>query len=86
MAIRDTLIKIQLLTVLAAVLMLWFGCGGGDEAIVKTDVPTDEVISTGSLEGTIERIGGVSVTVRVPTKWQRHCLYRSGCRWKLSNR
>ena len=65
MAIRDTLIKIQLLTVLAAVLMLWFGCGGGDEAIVKTDVLTDEVISTGSLEGTIERIGGVSVTVRV---------------------
>ena len=65
MAIRDTLIKIQLLTVLAAVLMLWFGCGGGDEAIVKTDVPTDEVISTGSLEGTIERIEGVSVTVRV---------------------
>ena len=65
MAIRDTLIKIQLLTVLAAVLMLWFGCGGGDEAIVKTDVPTDDVISTGSLEGTIERIEGVSVTIRV---------------------
>ena len=65
MAIRDTLIKIQLLTVLAAVLMLWFGCGGGDEAIVKTDVPTDEVILTGSLEGTIERIEGVSVTIRV---------------------
>ena len=64
MAIRDTRIKIQVLMVLAAALMLWFGCGG-DEAIVKTDVPTDGVISTGSLEGTIERIEGVSVTVRV---------------------
>ena len=68
MAIRDKLIKIQLLTVLAAILMLWLGCGSGDESIVEPDTSTgepDSITATGSLKGTIERIEGVSVTVRV---------------------
>ena len=68
MAIRSERIKIQLLMVLAASLMLCLGCGGDEEAVVGPDTSTDEpgsVTATGSLQGTVERIEGVSVAIRV---------------------
>ena len=67
MVIRDGLNRIQLLIVLAAVLMLCIGCGSDDESIVEPDtsVEPDLVTVTGSLKGTVEKIDGVSVAVRV---------------------
>ena len=59
MAIRDRLTKIQLLMTVAAALMLWFGCGSGDESIVEPDTSTDEpdpVISTSSLKEPVEEV------------------------------
>lgn len=74
MVIRSELARIQLLMVLAAALMLCFGCGSDDESIVEPDTSVEPDISTekptpiivaGSLEGTVEKIEGVSVAIRV---------------------
>ena len=74
MVIKDGLNKIQLMMVLAAILMLCLGCGTDDESIVEPETPVepdtstgkpDLVTATGSLKGSIERIDGISVTVRV---------------------
>ena len=67
MVIRDELNKIQLFIVLVAVLMLSFGCGTDDESIVEPETPVepDSVTVTGSLKGMVDKIDGVSVTIRV---------------------
>ena len=68
MVIRDKLNKIQLFIVLAAALMLSFGCGTDDESILEPDTSTgepDSVTATGSLKGTVDKIVGVSVAIRV---------------------
>ena len=74
MVIRNGLTKIQLLMALAAALILCLGCGSDDESIVEPDTsmepdPSTEepgsVTATGSLKGTIEKIDGVSVAIRV---------------------
>ena len=74
MVIRNGLTKIQLLMALAAALILCLGCGSDDESIVgpdtsmEPDPSTEEpgsVTATGSLKGTIEKIDGVSVAIRV---------------------
>ena len=74
MVIRNGLTKIQLMMVMAAALISCLGCGSDDESIVKPDIsmepdPSTEelgsVTATGSLKGTIEKIDGVSVAIRV---------------------
>ena len=74
MVIRNGLTKIQLLMALVAALISCLGCGSDDESIVEPDTsmeldPSTEepgsVTATGSLKGTIEKIGGVSVAIRV---------------------
>ena len=74
MAIRDGVNKIQLLIALAAILTLCFGCGTDDESIVGPEIPEepgtstgepDPVTATGSLKGTVGKIDGVSVAIRV---------------------
>lgn len=74
MVMRSVLGKIQLLIALAAILTLCLGCGTDDESIVEPETPVepdtstgepDPVPATGSLKGTVEKIEGVSVTVRV---------------------
>jgi len=64
---RDGLTKIQLMMILAAALMLCIGCGSDDESIVEPDtsVEPDLVTVTGSLKGTVDRIDGVSVAIRI---------------------
>ena len=74
MVIRDKLNTIQLLLALAAILMLCVGCGTDEESIVEPDTPVEPGTSTekpapitvtGSLEGTVDKIDGVSVAIRV---------------------
>ena len=74
MVIRDGLNKIQLLIALAAILTLCLGCGTDDESIVEPETPEepgtstgepDPVPATGSLKGTVGKIDGVSVAIRV---------------------
>ena len=74
MVIRDKLNTIQLLLALAAILMLCVGCGTDEESIVEPDTPvepdtsTEEIAPiavTGSLKGTVDKIDGVSVAIRV---------------------
>ena len=74
MVIRDGLNKIQLLIALAAILTLCLGCGTDDESIVEPETPVDPdtstgepdpVAATGSLKGTVDKIDGVSVAIRV---------------------
>ena len=74
MAIKDKLITIQLLIALTAICILCLGCGTDDESIVAPDTAmesgasTEEpaaVTVTGSLNGSVEKIEGVSVAIRV---------------------
>ena len=68
MVIRDGLNRIQLLIVVAAALLLSFGCGTDDESIVEPDTSTkepDPATVTGSLKGIVDKIDSVSVTIRV---------------------
>ena len=68
MAISDKLAKIQLLIALAAIFILCLGCGTDDESIVEPDTSTEDPASdtvTGSLNGSVEKIEGVSVVIRV---------------------
>ena len=68
MAIGYKLTTIQLLIALAAIFILWLGCGTDDESIVEPDTSTEAPASdvvTGSLNGSIEKIEGVSVVIRV---------------------
>ena len=74
MVIRDGVNKIQLLIALAAILTLCLGCGTDDESIVEPETPEepgastgepDPVTATGSLKGTVSKIDGVSVAIRV---------------------
>ena len=67
MVIRDKLNTIQLLLALAAILMLCVGCGTDQESIVEPDISTDKPAPTvtGSLKGTVDKIDGVSVAIRV---------------------
>ena len=74
MVIRDKLNTIQLLLALAAILMLCVGCGTDEESIVEPDTPVEPDTSTeksvpitvtGSLKGTVDKIDGVSVAIRV---------------------
>ena len=74
MAIGNELTRIQLLLVLGVVLMLCLGCAGDDESIVEPDTAVEPDISTeqpvpvtvtGSLKGTVEKIEGISVAIRV---------------------
>ena len=65
MAIRDGVNKIQLLIALAAILTLCLGCGTDDESIVEPETPEEPGTSTGSLKGTVGKIDGVSVAIRV---------------------
>ena len=74
MVIRDGLNKVQLLIALAAILTLCLGCGTDDDSIVEPETPVDPdtstgepdpVAATGSLKGTVDKIDGVSVAIRV---------------------
>ena len=68
MVIRDRINKSQLLIALAAILTLSLGCGTDDESIVEPDTSTEAPASdtvTGSLNGSVEKIEGVSVVIRV---------------------
>lgn len=68
MAITDKLTRIQLLIALAAIFILYLGCGTDDESIVEPDTSTEAPVSeaiTGSLNGSVEKIEGVSVVIRV---------------------
>ena len=74
MVMRGKLTTIQLFMVLAAVLMLCLGCSSDDESIVEPETPVDPdtstgepdlVTATGSLKGTVDKIDGVSVAIRV---------------------
>ncbi len=65
MVIRDGLNKIQLMMVLTAALMFCLGCGSDDESIVEPETPVEPDTSTGSLKGTVDKIDGVSVAIRV---------------------
>lgn len=74
MAMRGDLTKIQILTVLGAILILGLGCASDEESIVEPDISIEPDISTqepapstvtGSLKGAVETIEGVSVVIRV---------------------
>ena len=67
MVIRGKRTKFQLLMVLAAGLILYLGCGSDDESIVEPETPVDPdpVTVTGSLKGTVNKIDGVSMAIRV---------------------
>ena len=74
MVIRDGLDKIQLLIALAAILTLCLGCGTDEDSIVEPETPVapdtstgqpDLVTAAGSLKGTVDKIDGVSVAIRV---------------------
>ena len=68
MVIRDKLNTIQLLLALAAILMLCIGCGTDEESIVEPDTSIEEpdpVSATGGLKGTVDKIDGASVAIRI---------------------
>ena len=68
MAIGYKLTTIQLLIALAAIFILCLGCGTDDESIVEPDISAEDPASdavTGSLNGSVEKIEGVSVVIRV---------------------